>query len=64
LQISMSHADLVIALGDKWKLIEDAGFEIVPKKWRDDALRALPAQAARIRELEDACRSVVPEEDT
>lgn len=41
-QITMTHDDLVLALGPlAAKTIEDAGFVLVPRKWRAEVFAAL-----------------------
>lgn len=47
--VSMSHADLESALGTEvTKTIEDAGFVLVPRRWRDGTLASLSAPGVRL----------------
>lgn len=46
MQIVMAHDELSAALGPAFKKIEDAGFVLVPRRWRDDALNALSKRSA------------------
>lgn len=39
--ITMSHQELENLLGESAKIIANAGFVLVPRKWRDNALDAL-----------------------
>jgi hypothetical protein len=39
--MTMTHDELAARLGDAYHTIEGAGFVIVPRVWRDDALAAL-----------------------
>jgi hypothetical protein len=38
MQVKKSHDELIKQLGPAYQLITDAGFVIVPKKWRDDLI--------------------------
>lgn len=39
--MAMGHDELVALLGDKYNIILDAGFVLVPKKWRDEIFELL-----------------------
>ena len=39
--IAMSHDELAAELGASYQKIVDAGFVLMPRKWRDDVLQAL-----------------------
>lgn len=43
LEISVTHDELVASIGAVYHEITNAGFVLVPKRWRDDALKALSA---------------------
>jgi hypothetical protein len=38
MQVTKSHDELIRQLGPAYQLIKEAGFVIVPKKWRDDLI--------------------------
>lgn len=44
MNITMSHDELVKELGDAYKKITDAGFVMMPKKWREDVMNFLSNQ--------------------
>jgi hypothetical protein len=44
MNITMTHDELAAALGSTYREIIDAGFVMVPKKWREDVMTALAAK--------------------
>jgi hypothetical protein len=46
LGVTMTQDELVAKLGDSYKIIEAAGFVLVPKAWRERALRAAENKGA------------------
>ena len=49
-EISMSHDQLAAEMGTAYQKMIDAGFVMVPRKWREDAFEALSNYAKLKRE--------------
>jgi hypothetical protein len=43
--LTMTHDELKKALGKRYRVIEDAGFVLVPRQWREEVLKILDARA-------------------